>query len=682
MNPSEIRTDLFHLYEALNDKECTEEYTPLFVTPDQRIHYTNYLTSQIVFGFYSIISVFTSKSPIENSASKALELLIQKTDLYIKNTYQLYQDKYVSIHQKFILERLQASEDEKRYYKEINIGQFSQVNNELMDCYEATSQIWRRFFPKTYAIDNERTKKEIRMRHLLQTMIPSHQIPTHLSDKKNYDALKRAECLIHLEGTTEIPIPYLILVKLCNSEPLLDVEKIFLKRWIQKLNKKQQTLSIKKMEKVLKEIVNILHLENQFSTTTERLAYELEKAGCQLLSEPDPAHQQWRMGLRKGKKVTINQKTYTLKNSLRIEKPRDLFRLFPIEEDDRFLVMIGRNSFELKYLSLKFDDEEKHWGITPVKIEAISEDGKCILIQKLTVFLDEHIWTSHSPILDPKDEEKALAVASHLAWMRKYRFVVDNLELPYLGFDQDGILRTLIFLPLRTDLEDQDFPYQSFIDALSKINPFVGNFVMHVSEPYEDVDRNLESLTKFYREAISEIIQTDKWLDVWKNPVYETFKASHNNKIDKIGERIILFKKQLYDELVHYLQCISLYDYKEEENFKKKISDLLFLLYQNSPTPCLWEERQETFFKKEVMKNILFPYLQELEKHFQTIKPDYPPDQLKPWENLLALIKENSVINTLKLEKNVFDYYQDKHRQLEKNLQICQQLRKESKESK
>lgn len=426
-----------------------------------------------------------------------------------------------------------------------------------------------------------------------------------------YQAFKRAQCLLDLEGILEEDIPITLLAKLNSPNGLSDSENKQLQQWIKKLNQYKAKINPSAFELALNEIVEIINIEGHYSTTVDDLILKLDEIGCQIIQQDDPAFVRWKDSLKTGDDIVCNGKRLKLgveliRNEEADEDAEEMnsddsCRIFTLvgPEHTRRVVKIANNRFKLKVEATKAKQEKWHWGIRPTEIisniSSINEEptygldkfGICVVLERLQGSLENIEWSSRNLQLAAEDKHKALVLANHLYCMQEWHAMPENLHPKNLMFDGQGVLK---ILRLSKKVAFNYNTLEHFCILISKDNPYILRFLMRISQLIH------HCVAKFYREAVSYTLKTGKTDLIARQLPKKHLLPDYREQVEKLCKRAkhireFCFKKiksELRKQNVASQAQDSDDEIDEEEEDKKlmnKIGERLAKIYEMSPTP-------------------------------------------------------------------------------------------------
>ena len=264
---------------------------------------------------------------------------------------------------------------------------------------------------------------------------------------------------------------------------------------------------------VLTEVISVIHMQGSSSLTLQDILFWLDQKGCQLVHREDPAHMDWREGLKPGDKIKCNGKELTLGMLISPQKLlNDDFKIFELADHPEYVVKIAKNPFQLLIEDQKAKNQQDHWGFRFVRtianleqnqqnppINGLDRQGNCVVIEKLVDPIEKHEWASQQPILVEGDEKVALVLANHLFCMRRWNGIAQNISLAHLMWDKEGVLKSCKVL------KRGPFNYnecENYCVQAAKGNIHVLNFLLHVANLVE------HPIALYYRLAIEHVFET------------------------------------------------------------------------------------------------------------------------------------------------------------------------------
>lgn len=411
-----------------------------------------------------------------------------------------------------------------------------------------------------------------------------------LVDRALFKALKKEERWVQLEGFMEQAIPVALFAKLEDFQSLSVEENRYLKGWVQTLNRCQQAISPQFFSGILAEIMNVIYLQGSSSLTLLDLLYWLDQQGCQIIHREDPAHMDWREKLQPGDSIECNGKQLILGLQLSPDKLiDDNYKVFELEEYPDYVVKIALNRFLLLIEERKANNEQDHWGVRLVEtianleeddqepvVGGLDQQGRCVVLEKLSSSFDSYIWTSDDMQLTQEDERSALVFANHLFCMSQWKSTAQNLSLPHLMWDKEGMLKSTRLLKKGSANYNE---WENYCENAAKGNPYILSFLMHVSK------LNEHEMALYYREVCEYTLETEM-TDLIGRPLplghRQDIYRQHAKKLCAQAKEL---RQNCIKIIIAQLRKKKQYSYKQQEQLKTAIVDKLLEFYRASPTP-------------------------------------------------------------------------------------------------
>jgi hypothetical protein len=449
--------------------------------------------------------------------------------------------------------------------KNADASEMAAYRKELTEASEA-------FFPFWKLCSLSKYKDHL---HLLHAYASELGTPLSMVQEKHFSPLKQTQSLIDLESHTGMPVPILALAKLGHSLELSVKDKQAIQKWIEKLNQVKDHLSMKTFEGALKEVVHIINLDSRFSLSVHFLDYKLEQfeCRCELFDQADIRQLRWRAELRHRSVINGKDKDFFIDKKLSPDKAiGDHYQVYSLIGEDR-VVKTGKNRFELNVEGWKTADENLHWGFKPVKTFEVDPEGKWMIQERLDQSLKGISWKSQMAKLDPEDEKKALAVASHLFWMRYQDASPKGLSADHLMFDKEGEIKSIRIL------KKEKFNYKTiaqFIKEVANGNWYLEKYLWEVSGLTE------HPIATFCYNIFEYTIRGGKEKIMFTSQA-EGYKEDYiHEHVEELCEKV----RQLREKVTTFLKERNLY--KDD----KQMGEWLLRLYkQTSATP--WDLNTE-----------------------------------------------------------------------------------------
>ena len=425
-----------------------------------------------------------------------------------------------------------------------------------------------------------------------------------LTDRALFKALKKEGRWVQMEGIMEQAIPVALFAKLADPESLTLNEKKCLRLWVQALNRSQQDISFKLFSCVLSEIMNIIHLQSSSDLTLADFLEFLDQEGCQMIYKEDSVHINWREQLSPGDTIECNGKQLILGQQISPNNEvSDTFKIFQLDEYPNYVVKIAHNRLLLLVESKNAESEQEHWGVRFVKVidnleeddvvcpvSGLDSEGRCVVIEKLSLPFEEYVWTSEKLELMEEDENVALVFANHIFCMIQWKATAQNLSLSHLMWDKEGVLKSTRLLK-KGPANYND--WESYCASAAKNNPYVLSFLINVSKLGE------HPIALYYRKAVEFSLETGK-IDLIGRPLPLGHRLDiYNQHIKKLCEEALLLRKNCFNTLIIQERRKNPYAYKQEAQLHKTVVDKLLKFYRASPTPGTFSPN----FKEEVINS-------------------------------------------------------------------------------
>jgi hypothetical protein len=248
--------------------------------------------------------------------------------------------------------------------------------------------------------------------------------------------------LIDLEGFLHEPLPLELFLKLSCKKELQEKEIKTLRAWIEKHNQKNSPISIRPFHHALGAFVEAttLHFKGMYPNLVS-LELALSDLGLKIFFSEDPVHLLWRSKLKPGDVLQTdpNLKVVLGEEIVGKEKEENHNLVFAVKNDPGKVVVIGSNQ---AILGLKKRvDEENGWGIPSATCISISENGDYGVFEKLVEPLENYQWSTDGSWVHSKDLEILTPIQNMLKWMIQQNLSPYKLEIKFLRFNQEGILK-------------------------------------------------------------------------------------------------------------------------------------------------------------------------------------------------------------------------------------------------
>lgn len=587
-----LQTNLMAIFNALHDEEASHNL-PLSASSPSTVYYRN--------NWYGLIKdQFNTQSYI---LSGVIENILKSFDETVRQIYlsrqlriwnNMLQIKEISKKESSSLELLDQRErvkkmvlEEDAEYGERYLEAFSKRSHcllteekmqehrhQIVNFYQATDNFWPLFIYGSPICSP------------LQSYIPK---PSTLLDATLFKVLQKEKEWVQMEGAMDRPIPVALISKL---QSLTLEEKRELKSWVKELNK--SSLSFDLVSNVLKEIIQVIHLEGSSTLTLQDFIFWLDQQGCKFLYCEDNPHMDWREKLKEGDIVACNGKPFTLGRQLSPGKAiNDEFKIFELENHPDYVIKIANNSF-----SLLIEDKQSHWGvrlvekiknieIDPLKppVDGLDKRGRCVILEKLSFSFDTISWDSQEGELTKKDRKLAMVLANHLFCMKEWNASSENFSLAHLMWDINGDLKST--RPLKKGLPNYN-QWESLCIEAAKGNTAVLSYLMHVSKLTE------HKIAKYYREAVEYTLKNGK-TDLLSRPLPNGHDFEiYTERVKELCEKALKLRKACLDHVIAYLRKRGLYSHDKETALQKEVAERMVRSYKASCTPgqlpSNWEE--------------------------------------------------------------------------------------------
>jgi hypothetical protein len=469
-----------------------------------------------------------------------------------------------------------SEEDEKRPQL-LTEQELKTQRHIIINFHQATAFFWSLFIKDK--------KENLLIRQPLVHLIPASAT---LHDPTFYKALKKEKYWVQMEGLMQQSIPIALLAKLSDPQKLTTKETRCLGQWVDRLNQCQSMISPRLFAYVLSEIIDIMRLQGSSLTLSDLLIW-LDQQGCLSIHQQDPAHLDWREGLKPGDIIECNGEKLSLGHQLSPDKRiKDTFKIFELNNYPHYVVKIAHNRFLLFLEDKKAKHEQEHWGVRYVEtihhfvterqnlVEGLDDQGRCVLLEKLSSPIDQHLWTSTKFELSPQDEKVALVLANHIFCMWQWKATAQQLSLAHLMWDKRGMLKSTRLLKKGPPNYQE---WEDFCEKAAKKNVYVLSFLMHVSKLRE------HAIALYYREAVAYTLETGKTDLIGRPLPLEHRHEIYNQQIKKLCTQAQELTHNCLERVVAHLRRENRYSYKQEPELQKKVTERLLNFYWNFPTP-------------------------------------------------------------------------------------------------
>lgn len=452
-----------------------------------------------------------------------------------------------------------------------------------------------------------------------------------LSDKIFYKVLKNERGWTQFEEVMQMPIPVSLFSKLHDPSSLSADEEEHLESWINRLNQCKNVISLKQLSVILKEAHSIIHLQGFSPLTLQDLLHWIDKQGCTILHCEDAAHMDWREKLQPGDKITCNGNELILGKQLSPDKPiDDECKVFELANFPDYVVKIANNRFRLLLEAKKAQDQEEHYGVRLVEkianletdpqlpaVDGLDREGRCVVLEKLSLPISDHQWTSDATELTQEDEKIALVLANHLFCMHQWFANAQNLSLSHLMFDQEGVLKSVRLLKKGPANYNE---WEAHCLNASKDNPHVLTFLMRVSKLCE------HAVAKYYRDAVAYTLKTGE-NDLLSRPLPLGHRESfYDKRISELCDQALELRRTTLQHVIARLRKKGEYSSQKEKDLQTKVSDRLQYFYNACPTPGILSTAQ---LQQQVLDSFTDPNWQE---------PPLDPDESTYYEEKYDLM--------------------------------------------
>lgn len=449
----------------------------------------------------------------------------------------------------------------------------------IINFHQATHLFWSLFV--------KNNKDNIELKKPIKDFLQPHST---LADRPLYKALKKEGRWVQMEGVMQQSIPVALFAKLSDPKSLTVNENKRLKTWIQTLNQCQKSISPKLFVCVLKEVMNVIHLQGSSSLTLAELLLWLDREGCQIIHQEDPAHMDWREKLRAGDVIECNGKQLILGKQLSPDKLiDDDFKIFELKNYPNYVVKIANNRLRLLLENQKAKNEEEHWGVRLVEtianleqdknkseIHGLDDQGCCVVQEKLSSSFAGHSWLSHKMELNQEEEDKALIFANHLFCMHQWKATPQNLSFAHLMWDKNGNLKSTRLLKKGGANYNE---WEAYCEKAANGNIYVLNYLMHVSKLHE------HKVGVYYREAIEHTLKTGKTDLIGRPLPLGHRQENYNQHIKKLCAEAQEIRESCLKIVIAHLRKKKQYSYQQESKLQKLVADKLLQIYRASPMP-------------------------------------------------------------------------------------------------
>jgi hypothetical protein len=583
-----LERNLVQLTSALYAPEASMDHLPLVAPTKDSLYYTQPWWIGRWIGMY--VKFSQSQSQQANYVKSAIFYTLEDLfDRYVRKAFQDY-EQYTE-HLATLVKQDQNQEIETTSL--LNEKQCMSIRHTIVNCDRYTFKFWRLFvYPNGRYSDQYQA-------NWIKPFLSPEAMKTALFQSSLYKHLKKASALIDLEGILEQSIPLVTLARLEALDPLLEANQRELKVFIKALNNKKNEVKLQRLERAFKEIVCLINLSSLYPTTIQKFVFNLQNRQLKIFAEEDPKHIQWRSHL----KPRIHYHQWILGPQLSPNKLlKDHFRIFALTGYENQVFKVGRHRLDLDLESYKVTNwaviSATIFKIVKVKHQASYQEfektGCYALVEKLHFTLDRYEWLSSSFMLDPAEFSRAMAIASHLDWMRRACVTPIHFDYKQLGFNLDGELRTL------RPLEPGPFNYsilEAFCYDLAKGNRCITDFLMHVSKLVSHAHAQV------YREAVLHSLKTGK-TDFFLRQIPPTIEKN----VCQLCHQAIQLREECMETITALLIEKGEHSYKQNEILKERIIQELTRFYQASSTPGMLppsfqKDLIDRFVNKKIMRD-------------------------------------------------------------------------------
>lgn len=478
----------------------------------------------------------------------------------------------------------------------------ARVRRSVMRFSETTEIFWRSFCDSQFSYQG------------FQSMLKGKSLA--LCNPILYHTLHRARCLIQLEGIAEQPIPMLLLAKL-GQGTANETDGYYLEEWFKKITAKKKQMTLKEFEEAIVEICNVINIGLNTPIYPLDLLAKLSQFDSAFFLQDDEDLLQWRHGLKPDDKISCNEKQLTVEQRLGPFKDIDNhFEVFELADKayQQHVVKIGRNAIELKLECLKrereakwFEEVQRHiWPdqkpqIWDLNVSEVDLDGKCILLEKLDISLDQYGWKSQSLELEKDELNIAYEIAKRLYAMVYFLKKSPRDLLPkHWMLDKKGVIKFVNVLDLRKFNYNQ---FEQFCRAISHGNKFVYIYLMVQSCLIK------HPMARFYTKAVEKALMSGK---VWDGLLSdERFPlddghSAYRGHVIQLTQQAVDLRERCFKRVKTRLQSEKKHDYHFDDELKELVYRELFAVYEESMSPgvllpTLEDELIRRFEKKELL---------------------------------------------------------------------------------
>jgi hypothetical protein len=454
-----------------------------------------------------------------------------------------------------------------------------ELRHTIVNFHQTTYLFWSLFIK-----NDEETR---RLCLPLMRFIPSHST---LTNRTLFQTLEKEGRWVQLEGIMHQTIPVALFAKLYDPDSLTLEENKRLTSWVKTLNSCQQELSAHLLYIVLTDVITIIELQGSSPVTLQDLLFWLHQHDCSLLEQEDAAHMDWREGLHPGDTLECNGKTLVLGNLLSPNKfVGDVYKVFELIDYPNYVVKIAHNRFRLLIENKQVQNEEEHWGVRFVAtIDNLAEDdqkplikgldllGSCVVLEKLVDTFDCYVWASQEWKLTEEDEKHALVFANHLFCMNDWKASAQNLSLAHLMWDKKGILKSTRLLKKGQPNYNE---WEVYCENAAKGNPFVLNFLMHVSK------LNEHKIAIYYRKVVEDTLKTGHVNLIGRALPFGYRQDYYQQRIKNLCLQAKELRTICLQHVTAHLRKKRQYSYEQDGQLQAAVAEKLIEFYRASPIP-------------------------------------------------------------------------------------------------
>lgn len=483
--------------------------------------------------------------------------------------------------QAFLELAVAPDEAERPSISPLSRNAWANARNQITQCRQETKKFWKLF------IHPRASNPSL---HLIQPFLSANST---LLDQKLYKQLDDAYHLIRLEGILEEKIPMAALAQLSQPNPQLTSPNLSkLNKWISAINRHQPNLSLKQLEKSMREVARLISSTGKASINEVDLIVLLGAYGCRLVEEKDVEYVKWREALKPGDPIECNGKCLILGELLGDCKEQDNYKVFNVEDHPEWVIRIGDNRFKLQLDAFKALKPYWHHGIPLAKtiknigtdegkINGLDQQGRCAVVQKLGPALNTHIWSNIDPeegYLVEQDQALLLRLASLIYCMSQWDRMPEGISPQHLMLDSKQVLKTTHLLKQGAFDYNQ---FEQFCEDIAQRHPPITACLVYISQ------LNKHPVAIYYRNAISFALKTGQTRLIGSTPLLDEKKDFYHQQAELLSQQALQLRQECYDQI------------KQEEVYER-----LSYFYLASPTPgrlspSLKDQVIESFSKEE-----------------------------------------------------------------------------------